>query len=98
MAFWGENHLTLPVAKADRNKGYKFETLCLLPNTWDATSREYIENREHEVVSNYQQYCSVVETSAGGSKLVIGGEVDAGMSSLNPLAVTASPYSVNASH
>ncbi|CZR59130.1 related to RAI1-nuclear protein that binds to and stabilizes the exoribonuclease Rat1p, require [Phialocephala subalpina] len=57
--------------------GYKFETLCLLPNTWDETPREYIENRESEIVSNHAQYCSVVRTGIGNSVLVIGGEVDA---------------------
>lgn len=59
--------------------GYKFETLSLLPNTWDATSRDYIESRERLVVDNYAQYCSVVRTGFGDTKLCIGGEVDAGM-------------------
>jgi RAT1-interacting protein len=58
--------------------GYKFETLSLIPNTWDATSRDYIESRETETVSNYAQYCSVVQTGIGSTTLVIGGEVDAG--------------------
>lgn len=57
--------------------GYKFETLCLLPKPWDQTSREYIENRGNEVVSNYAQYCSVVKTGIGNTSMVIGGEVDA---------------------
>ncbi|KAE8446141.1 Protein rai1 [Mollisiaceae sp. DMI_Dod_QoI] len=57
--------------------GYKFETLCLLPKPWDETPREYIENRENEVVSNHAQYCSIVRTGIGNSVLVIGGEVDA---------------------
>lgn len=57
--------------------GYKFETLCLLPKTWNETPREYIENRENEIVSNHAQYCSVVRTGIGNSVLVIGGEVDA---------------------
>lgn len=57
--------------------GYKFETLSLLPDKWDATSREYIENREEMVVSNYAQYCSVVKTGIGKTKMIIGGEVDA---------------------
>ncbi|OBT49580.1 hypothetical protein VE04_09742, partial [Pseudogymnoascus sp. 24MN13] len=42
--------------------GYKFETLSLLPDTWDATSREYIEGREDQIVNNAAQYCSVVQT------------------------------------
>lgn len=58
--------------------GYKFETLCVLPNTWDETPREYIENREHEIVSNHAQYCSVVKTGIGSTIMVLGGEVDAG--------------------
>jgi RAT1-interacting protein len=58
--------------------GYKFETLSLIANTWDATSRDYIEGREKEVVSNYAQYCSVVQTGIGGIGMIIGGEVDAG--------------------
>jgi len=57
--------------------GYKFETLCLLPDTWANTPREYIENREDEVVNNHAQYCSVVRTEIGNTSLVIGGEVDA---------------------
>lgn len=57
--------------------GYKFETLSLMPHPWSETSREYIEGREDEVVSNYAQYCSIVRTGFGKTKLVIGGEVDA---------------------
>lgn len=57
--------------------GYKFETLSLMPHPWAETSREYIEGREDEVVSNYAQYCSIVRTGFGKTKLVIGGEVDA---------------------
>ncbi|KAI9785000.1 MAG: decapping endonuclease targeting mRNA [Geoglossum umbratile] len=57
--------------------GYKFETLSLLPAPWDATPRDYIEAREDQVVNNSAQYCSVVRTGIGKSKLVIGGEVDA---------------------
>ena len=29
-------------------------------------------------MNNYAQYCSVVKTNIGASKLIIGGEVDAG--------------------
>lgn len=56
--------------------GYKFETLSLLPNQWDHTTREYIEGREKLVVRNYAQYCSLVRTGFGNSKIIIGGEVD----------------------
>jgi hypothetical protein len=59
--------------------GYKFETLSLLPEPWDSTSRQFIESRETHIVNNKAQYCSVVRTGIGEAKLVIGGEVDAGM-------------------
>ncbi|KAK0116303.1 decapping endonuclease targeting mRNA [Cadophora gregata] len=57
--------------------GYKFETLCLLPQPWDETPRDYIENRENEIVNNHAQYCSVVKTGIGSTTMVLGGEVDA---------------------
>ncbi|KAL9080327.1 MAG: hypothetical protein Q9159_007624 [Coniocarpon cinnabarinum] len=56
--------------------GYKFEALSLLPKTWDSTPREIIEGRVHEQVSNYEQYCSVVQTGIADCKVVLGGEVD----------------------
>ncbi|CAD6445064.1 bf97a254-7ea1-44ce-9949-889bd8ccca96 [Sclerotinia trifoliorum] len=56
--------------------GYKFETLCLMPRPWPETSRDYIENRDNEIVNNHAQYCSIVKTKIGGNCLVIGGEVD----------------------
>lgn len=59
------------------DEGYKFETLCLLPKPWDETPREYIENRENEIVNNHAQYCSVVKTGIGRTVMVLGGEVDA---------------------
>ncbi|KAL2039183.1 hypothetical protein N7G274_008232 [Stereocaulon virgatum] len=57
--------------------GYKFETLSLMPDQWDPTSRDFIEGREDMVVNNHAQYCSVVKTGIGKAKMVIGGEVDA---------------------
>jgi RAT1-interacting protein len=57
--------------------GYKFETVSLMPGPWSETSREYLESRENEVVSNYAQYCSVVRTGFGKVKMILGGEVDA---------------------
>ncbi|TVY48011.1 Decapping nuclease [Lachnellula occidentalis] len=57
--------------------GYKFETLCLLPTTWDETPRDFIENRENEIVNNHAQYCSVVKTGIGSTVMILGGEVDA---------------------
>lgn len=62
--------------------GYKFETLATLPDTWGETPREYIENRDVEVVNNKAQYCSVVRTGIGQTVICIGGEVDAGTLSL----------------
>ncbi|KIX09102.1 uncharacterized protein Z518_00180 [Rhinocladiella mackenziei CBS 650.93] len=59
--------------------GYKFETLSLLPEPWSSTSRGYIESREHQIVSNYAQYCSIVRTGFGKVKMILGGEVDAVM-------------------
>ncbi|PWY83045.1 RAI1-domain-containing protein [Aspergillus heteromorphus CBS 117.55] len=57
--------------------GYKFETLSVLNQSWDSTSREEIEHREGLVVNNNAQYCSVVRTAIGRTRLVIGGEVEA---------------------
>lgn len=52
--------------------------MCLLPDIWANVSRDYIENRENEIVNNHAQYCSVVKTAIGNNSIVIGGEVDAG--------------------
>ncbi|PHH89784.1 hypothetical protein CDD83_5273 [Cordyceps sp. RAO-2017] len=57
--------------------GYKFETLATIPATWGETSRDFIENRENQVVSNKEQYCSIVRTGIGKAILCLGGEVDA---------------------
>ena len=57
--------------------GYKFETLSLIPKQWYHTTREEIEARESQMVSNYAQYCSIVRTGFGKIKMIIGGEVDA---------------------
>ncbi|KAL4776196.1 RAI1 like PD-XK nuclease-domain-containing protein [Aspergillus nidulans var. acristatus] len=57
--------------------GYKFETISVLDKTWDEATREEIEDRENLVVNNNAQYCSVVRTGIGRTKLVLGGEVDA---------------------
>lgn len=64
--------------------GYKFETLSTLPTNWDDCPRELIENRDNEVVSNEAQFCSIVKTGFGDVRIVIGGEVDAGISLLPP--------------
>ncbi|KAL4976175.1 decapping nuclease rai1 [Aspergillus desertorum] len=57
--------------------GYKFEAISVLDKTWDEATREEIEGRENLVVNNNAQYCSVVRTGIGRTKLVLGGEVDA---------------------
>jgi len=66
--------------RSTKQLGYKFETLSLIPEPWDHTPREYIEGREDQVVDNHAQYCSIVKTGIGKAKMIIGGEVDAGMS------------------
>ncbi|KAL9047640.1 MAG: hypothetical protein Q9206_006596 [Seirophora lacunosa] len=71
MSYWGTSLLF------SAPKRYKFETLSLLPAPWAETSRDYIESREDLVVNNHAQYCSVVITGIGKSKLVLGGEIDA---------------------
>ncbi|KAI1098530.1 RAI1-domain-containing protein [Jackrogersella minutella] len=57
--------------------GYKFETLSCLPRPWGEVTRDFIENRDKEIVSNKAQYCSVVRTGIGKTTLCLGGEVDA---------------------
>ncbi|KAK5077125.1 decapping endonuclease targeting mRNA [Lithohypha guttulata] len=57
--------------------GYKFEAISLLNQHWCYTDRKNIETRDDLQVSNYAQYCSIVRTGFGKSKVVIGGEVDA---------------------
>lgn len=59
--------------------GYKFETLSTLPRIWDDCSRTEIETRDREVVSNEAQFCSIVKTGFGDVRVVLGGEVDAGI-------------------
>lgn len=61
------------------NSGYKFEVLSVLHKPWDPTTRAEIEGRQDEVVNNSAQYCSVVKTGMGNVRMVLGGEVDAGM-------------------
>jgi len=81
--YWGESKDSLQVCKSNGpeliRSGYKFEALALIPDTWDAVSRDFIESRDQHIVDNFQQYCSVVETGIGSSSLILGGEVDAGM-------------------
>ncbi|KAK6362050.1 decapping endonuclease targeting mRNA [Orbilia blumenaviensis] len=57
--------------------GYKFETLSTLSRPWGEATREEIEGRRNEIVSNKAQYCSIVQTGFGDNGLIIAGEVDA---------------------
>ena len=77
MAYWGKSCRKYVTGPTQMVAGYKFETLSLMPDQWDPTSRDFIEGREDMVVNNYAQYCSVVKTGIGKAKMVIGGEVDA---------------------
>jgi hypothetical protein len=88
MQFWGESS-TIINSSFDPFvdgcvTGYKFETLSTLPSPWAETSREFIENRENEIVNNKAQYCSVVRTGIGKTVMCLGGEVDASMFLLIP--------------
>lgn len=64
--------------------GYKFESISLLNQHWCFTDRTEVDSREDIQVSNYAQYCSIVRTGFGKSKMVIGGEVDAVLDVRNP--------------
>ncbi|KAJ5127548.1 hypothetical protein N7448_008327 [Penicillium atrosanguineum] len=57
--------------------GYKFEVLSVLRQPWDTTTRAEIESRQNDIVNNSAQYCSVVKTGIGNTRMVLGGEVDA---------------------
>lgn len=77
MQYWGtQKHCWLCLTPADSCVGYKFETLSVLPRPWAEVSRDAIESREHAIVNNHAQYCSVVRTNIGTTSLVIAGEVD----------------------
>lgn len=65
--------------------GYKFETISLLPDASYETDRDFIDARRDHVVDNNAEYCSVVQTAIGGSKLVMGGEVDASKKNSLPI-------------
>lgn len=84
-----EQHRQVPVRGAMSQDlmsfwGYKFESISLLNQHWCFTSRAEIDSREEIQVSNYAQYCSIVRTGFGKSKIVIGGEVDAVLDVRNP--------------
>lgn len=56
--------------------GYKFEALATLGRPWAETSREEIEGRKDVVVDNVAEFCTVVRTGVGKTKVVLGAEVD----------------------
>ncbi|KAK9244269.1 RAI1 like PD-XK nuclease-domain-containing protein [Lipomyces tetrasporus] len=56
--------------------GYKFEQVSTIPKPWNECSRQEIESRGQNPVSNFAQYCSVVKTGLGDVRMVIAGEVD----------------------
>lgn len=57
--------------------GYKFETLTTIPKPFGYVSRHTIEDRSSKVVSNGNEYASVVRTGIGSSKIILGAEIDA---------------------
>ncbi|KAF2197199.1 putative Dhp1-interacting protein Din1 [Delitschia confertaspora ATCC 74209] len=73
--------------------GYKFETLSVVSRPVAQMSREEIESRESEQVSNYAQFCSIVSTGFGSSSVVIGGEVDAILTSRPAVPSATEPIS-----
>lgn len=85
MSYWGEYSLISRgvilrayIPRADlQPAGYKFESLATLPRPWGEVSRDEIEGRDDNIVSNKAQYCSVVRTGVGSTLLCLGGEVDA---------------------
>lgn len=56
--------------------GYKFEALATLPRPWGECTREEIEARPQKTVDNISEYCTVVRTGVGKTKVVLGAEVD----------------------
>lgn len=57
--------------------GYKFEAIATLPKPWSQCSREEIEEtRLHKQVNNFEQFCSIVRTGVGSTKVILAGEVD----------------------
>jgi hypothetical protein len=82
MQYWGKVYTLVlahdtPAEITNISAGYKFETLSTLPRPWAETDRDYIENRDSEIVNNKEQYCSVVRTGFGNTVVCLGGEVDA---------------------
>lgn len=57
--------------------GYKFETLTTIPRPFSEVSRDTIETRSKQIVSNRNEYASVVRTGIGSCKIILGAEIDA---------------------
>lgn len=89
MSFWGKSVIFIYFVHSPEptTTGYKFETLSLIPRPWGDTPREYIEGREEQIVNNHAQYCCVVKTGIGKTRMILGGEVDAGISNPYTLPV-----------
>lgn len=56
--------------------GYKFENIATLDKLWAKCSRKHIERRRKHKVNNIEQYITVVRTSVGKSRLLLGAEID----------------------
>ncbi|CCH44341.1 hypothetical protein BN7_3904 [Wickerhamomyces ciferrii] len=56
--------------------GYKFESIATLPKPLAQVSRATIDKNHKKIVSNAEQYCSIVKTGIGKQRIIIGGEVD----------------------
>lgn len=56
--------------------GYKFESIATLKQPLPYTERSTLEKRNKKVVSNGEEYVTVVRSGIGNSKLILGAEVD----------------------
>lgn len=57
--------------------GYKFEALATLPRPWSQCTRQEIELRPRAIIDNNSEYCVLVTTGVGKTRVVLGAEVDA---------------------
>jgi RAT1-interacting protein len=57
--------------------GYKFEALATLPRPWGQCTREEIEARPRAPVDSNPEYCVLVTTGVGKTRVLLGAEVDA---------------------
>lgn len=56
--------------------GYKFESILTLPKPLVLCTRDELEKRPSQPVDNGDEYVSVVGTSVGGCRIILGAEVD----------------------